>query len=124
MLLVADRDSGLVRSLQILLEDDGAYHVEVVESAEAAVARLDAPPRCDLVLSDLPTLGTEARRLIGAVSGRRPGPPLFLLTAHPALARGVHALDGPDLTLVGLPIEPEELLVQLATAVRATLGVR
>lgn len=123
-MLVAAPDSGLARSLRILLEDEDGYEVEVVRSAAAALARLEALGSCDLVLSDLPALDHDTHTLVEGIRRRWPGLPLFLLTTHPALARGLHTIGAGQVTLVGMPIDPDGLLAQLDTAIRATLDAR
>ncbi|WP_051521524.1 PAS domain S-box protein [Rubellimicrobium mesophilum] len=94
--LLVDDDADVRGVTAAQLSDLGC---EVVEagSAEEALARLDADPDLDAVLSDVVMPGLDGVALAAAIRARRPSLPILLMTGHADRARlaGEVVLDKP-----------------------------
>ena len=118
-LLIVD-DNATVREIVAEQMEDIGYEIVAVESGAAALARLDAGDRIDLVVSDLSMPGMDGLTLIREAKRRRPELPAILLTGNAAsiaeIATDV-AVSG-DFSLLHKPIQAR----QLAECVAALLG--
>jgi two-component system response regulator GlrR len=79
-ILVVDDDPSLLRVVSMRLDKEG-YQVFTAESAQKALAQLDASG-AQLVLTDLKMAGMDGLALFEAVARRYPGLPVVILTAH------------------------------------------
>ncbi len=120
-LVVVDDDAGLLRTLQILLED-GGFRVVACRSGDEALARLagdggtERGADADLVLTDLAMPGRDGLDLTREVVRRFPGLPVLLMTAYPEALRVDEALALGARGLVVKPFDPERLLKALRLA--------
>ncbi|MBP7149309.1 MAG: response regulator [Acidobacteria bacterium] len=114
--LVVDDDVGLLRTLQILLEDDGSYEVATAASADEALSRLDSTPGICAVVSDVSMPRSSGIELLEQVRRRHPALPVILMTAYPAAGADARAA-GP-FCLLEKPVDPALLLAVIADALR------
>ena len=110
LVLVADEDLGLARSLQILLEDEGRYRVEVAGSTAEAMAQLLEHPDVALVIGDLDLPSHHGLRLHDVLPEHQITVPLVLMTAHPSATASARAAADGACCLMTKPIDPDELL--------------
>jgi len=118
-LLLVEPDPHLLRSLQILLEDDGDYEVVLAPTTADALARLDEPGDLDVVLCELAAGEVDGWRILEGIRRYRPSLPVLVMTAHPSgdqaksvTRRGAHAY-------LAKPIDPPALLAELEHALHA-----
>ncbi len=88
-ILLVDDDAALRELIAVRLEANG-FRVDVVESGEAALARL-ALARPDAVLTDLQMAGMDGMALFRAIHARDPTLPVIVLTAHGTIPDAVAA---------------------------------
>jgi PAS domain S-box-containing protein len=81
-LLLVDDDDPLVRGTLAAELRERGYVVAEAEGGEAALARLDAGERVDLLVTDLSMPGLDGAALIYEAQGRRPGLPAVLVTGY------------------------------------------
>ncbi|RKH13483.1 sigma-54-dependent Fis family transcriptional regulator [Corallococcus praedator] len=115
--LVVDDDAGVRYTLRGLLEDDGLSVEEAVDG-EAALARLDAEPPVDLVLSDLRMPRVDGMELLRRVQARSPAPRVILITAHGSERHAVEAMKLGALDYFRKPFDVDDVLA----VVRRALG--
>lgn len=115
--LVADDDAGVRYTLRGLLEDDGLTVEEAVDG-EAALARLDAEPPVDLVLSDLRMPRLDGLELLRRIRARPHAPRLILITAHGSERHAVEAMKLGALDYFRKPFDVDDVLA----VVRRALG--
>ncbi|MFB1485338.1 sigma-54-dependent transcriptional regulator [Corallococcus sp. RDP092CA] len=116
--LVADDDAGVRYTLRGLLEDDG-LEVEEAVDGEAALARLDAEPPVDLVLSDLRMPRMDGMELLRRVHARPRAPRVILITAHGSERHAVEAMKLGALDYFRKPFDVDDVLA----VVRRALGM-
>ncbi len=114
--LVVSADADLVRSLQILLEDEGGVGVVTAERPGAAIATLERDQTVVLALLDLDQPPAALASLPAEMAAARMTVPVVAMTAYPSpdsseRARGLGAL-----ACLAKPIDPEELLAQVRQA--------
>jgi two-component system response regulator GlrR len=112
--LVVDDDADLLRLLSMRLNAAG-YRVTAVDSAEAALARLDAD-RPQLVLSDVQLPGRDGLALFDEIRRRHPALPVILLTAHGTIPDAVQATSRGVYTYLTKPYDGKQLLDTIAQA--------
>jgi two-component system response regulator GlrR len=88
-ILVVDDDAALRELITLRLEANG-FHVDAVDSGEAALARL-AVARPDAVLTDMQMDGMDGMALFNAIRARDPALPVIVLTAHGTIPDAVAA---------------------------------
>jgi two-component system, NtrC family, response regulator GlrR len=88
-ILLVDDDAALRELIAVRLEANG-FRVDVVESGEAALARL-ALARPDAVLTDLQMAGMDGMALFRTIHARDPTLPVIVLTAHGTIPDAVAA---------------------------------
>ncbi|MFN3296701.1 sigma 54-interacting transcriptional regulator [Caldimonas sp.] len=113
-ILLVDDDPDLLRLLSMRLTAAG-YHVQGVDSAEAALAQL-AIERPDLVLSDVQLPGMDGLALFDAIRARHPALPVILLTAHGTIPDAVEATARGVFTYLTKPFDGKVLLDRIAQA--------
>jgi two-component system response regulator GlrR len=116
--LVVDDDADLLRLLSMRLRAAG-YHVTAVDSAEAALARLDTD-RPQLVLSDVQLPGRDGLQLFDEIRARHPALPVILLTAHGTIPDAVQATSRGVYTYLTKPYDGKQLLDTIAQALALT----
>ncbi len=114
-ILLVDDDAGLLRTLQVLLEDEG-YAVVTAASGEQALASLVRAP-VEAVLSDVSMPGMDGLQLLRAVHERQPGLPVLLMTAFASVRAAVEAMKLGAAQYLTKPVDPDELLVLLERTV-------
>jgi len=110
-LLVVD-DDPLVRSVLGAVFEGMGHTAEVLESGDAALARLVAGAPCDLLLTDLSMPGLSGLALLREARRQRPGLPCILLTGNlddDAAAALPSLSDGGPFTVLRKPMAPEAL---------------
>src|SRR5271170_3407586 len=79
-ILVVDDEESVRGVVAALLERSG-YAVTTIESAEAALTRLQQDPDYDLVLSDIMMPGTDGLTLLDQICADHPGMPVVMFSA-------------------------------------------
>lgn len=115
-ILVVDDDPGFLRTLQILLEDDGAYRVETAGAGEEALARLAEYPGIRVVITDISMPGMDGWQLLGELQRRRGNLPVIMMTAHAAHLGAREAREAGAFRFLTKPIDPEQLLEAISSA--------
>ncbi len=122
-LLLVD-DERTVRRVTARALAKRGWQVLEAESAEAALALLDAEPGIALtaLVSDVVMPGQDGAALVAAVHARYPGLPAILVSGY---AEGVLAgRDGPAVTFLGKPYTPKTLLARLEEIAPVAAPVR
>ncbi len=110
--LVVDDDVRTRQAVARLLSDEG-YETAVAGDGEEA-ARLLAPWRPDLVLTDLSMPRLDGRGLVRRVRSTLPGTPVIVLSARGSAKDGVAALLAIGASgFLAKPIEIDELLARI-----------
>lgn len=117
--LLVDDDPSFLRTLQILLEDDGAYRVETACAGEEALRRLDEDPEIKVLVTDLSMPGMDGMRLLQEVKNRRGDLPVILMTAHRGALDLREAQAAGAFDFLSKPIDPDRLLEVIAGAARS-----
>lgn len=113
-ILLVDDDPSLLRLLSLRLKAAG-YTLEVVESAEAALACINAvQPR--LVITDMRMEGMDGMALFQELQHQRPGIPVIILTAHGTIPDAVKATHAGVFSFLSKPFDSKELLEQIRKA--------
>lgn len=114
-LLLADDDAALLRTLCVLLEDEG---FEVVTAASGLAAReaLLTQARFAAVISDLAMPGMGGLELLRFVREHDPELPVLLMTAFSSARTAVQAMQAGAFQYLAKPVDPEELLLLLRRA--------
>ena len=116
-ILLVDDDPGLVRTLQLLLEDEGGYEVVTAASGEGALAEQRGRHRpFDAVVTDVSMPGMGGMALLRELHQLRPELPVLMMTAFGSVASAVEAMKLGAFQYLTKPIEPDELLMQLERA--------
>lgn len=115
-LLLVDDDPGLLRTLQVLLEDEGGYAVELASSGGEALDRLARFAGIRAVLSDLSMPGMDGLELLERIRDIVPGLPVILMTAFGSVSSAVEAMKRGAFQYLTKPVDPDELLLQVKRA--------
>jgi two-component system response regulator GlrR len=113
-LLLVDDDRDLLKLLSMRLTAAG-YSVTAVESAEDALAQLEAA-RPQLVVSDVQLPGRDGLALFDEIRERHPALPVILLTAHGTIPDAVEATARGVFTYLTKPFDGKALLEKIAEA--------
>ena len=114
--LLVDDDPGLLRTLQVLLEDEGGYTVVTAASGEGALAEQRGSGPFDVVVTDVSMPGMGGMALLRELRQLRPELPVLMMTAFGSVASAVEAMKLGAYQYLTKPIEPDELLMQLERA--------
>ncbi len=117
-ILIVDDDRGLLRTNQVLLEDEGGYETVTASSGADALEALETHERIRLVLSDLSMPGMDGIELLQAIRERRPAIPVVLMTAYGSVASAVQAMKLGAAQYLSKPVDPDELLLQVERTLR------
>jgi len=115
-ILIVDDDPDLLRLLAIRLEGAG-YQPIPAESAEKALALL-AVERPAVILTDIRMGGMDGLALFEAVHRTYPSLPVIILTAHGTIPDAVAATQRGVFGYLTKPVDPQQLLDELARAVQ------
>jgi DNA-binding NtrC family response regulator len=117
--LLVDDDTGLLRTIQVLLEDEKGWVVEAVPSAPLALEKLRAAP-FDVLLTDLSMPGGDGLFLLREARALRPELPVLLMTAFGSVRSAVEAMKLGASQYLTKPVDPDELILQVERALEAT----
>jgi two-component system NtrC family response regulator/two-component system response regulator AtoC len=106
--LVVDDELNMRRSLETLLTEEG-HTVRLAESAEAALAQLDAG-RFLMVITDARMGGMSGYELLREMHRRWPEVPVLMITAYATPKLAVEAIQAGAMDYLPKPFAPEELL--------------
>ena len=112
--LVVSGDADLVRSLQILLEDEAGVGVIPAGPGEAAIEAIGNDPTVALALVDLDEAPAPA--FLDAMRVSHAALPVVVMTAYPPPDPPQWARELGALACLAKPIDPEELLAQVHRA--------
>ena len=118
--LLVDDDPGLLELVSMRLGAAG-YAVTAVESAEAALASLEAV-RPQVVVSDLRMRGMDGLSLFDALHARLPAVPVVILTAHGTIPEAVAATRRGVFGFLTKPFDSKVLTDTVADALRLAPG--
>jgi len=118
--LLVDHDPGLLRTLQVLLEDEGGYLVEAVASAEAALQVLARRGGFSVIVSDVAMAGMDGLALLQEVRESYPRISTILITAYASVRSAVEAMRLGAFQYLAKPVDPDELLLQVERAIRSS----
>ena len=120
-ILLVDDDPSLLRLLSIRLRAEG-YDVEAVESAHKALASVGrfAP---GLIVTDLRMDKMDGIELLKELQTRSPGLRVVIMTAHGTIPDAVVATQSGAFGFLTKPIDKDELLATVETALRVSGSV-
>ncbi len=116
-ILLVDDDPALLKLLKVRLDSEG-YRVTCAESGEEALQRLD--DSVQLVLTDLRMEGMDGLTLFHQIQARMPQLPVVILTAHGSIPEAVSATQQGVFGFLTKPINREQLLDTLSSALAET----
>jgi DNA-binding NtrC family response regulator len=117
VILVVDDDKNTRDGLQRALQRH--YDVKTAESADAALAILDATPEVDVMLSDLRMPGTDGLGLLRRVNAQHPQTVSILLTAYGSVETAVEAMKQGAYDFLTKPINLDHLDMLVARAIKS-----
>jgi two-component system response regulator GlrR len=117
-ILVVDDDPGLLRLLTIRLRSQ-KYEVEPAENAAKALAAVTRF-RPDLVITDLRMAEMDGIALLHELQRRWPSLNVIMLTAHGTIPDAVKATQSGAFAFLTKPVEKEQLLEEVARALRTS----
>ena len=118
--LLVDDDPGLLRTIQLLLEDEAGFRVTTATSGETALQLLERTGGFDVVVSDVAMPGMDGIRLLEAIRERHPRLPVILITAYASVRSAVAAMRAGAFQYLAKPVDPDELLLQVERALDAS----
>ncbi|MBP5321945.1 MAG: sigma-54-dependent Fis family transcriptional regulator [Kiritimatiellae bacterium] len=114
VILVVDDDRNTREGLRLALQHH--YDVRTAESADAALAVLDAGVPVDIMLSDMRMPGRDGLSLLSSVSAKYPQTTCILLTAYGSVETAVQAMKKGAYDFLTKPINLDQLDLLLARA--------
>src|SRR3954468_19378746 len=119
-ILIADDDPVQRRLLEATVRRFG-YAAELVDSGEAALARLEAAgqPSIDLLILDLVMPDLDGMGVLGRMRERKIGVPVIVQTAHGSIEAVISAMRAGAHDFVVKPVGAERLQVSIKNALRA-----
>lgn len=121
-LLVVDDDAGLLRTLQILLEDEGGYRVVTASGVREALARLEQDPSIEAAIFDFALPDGDGVELLEEIRRRRIGIPVLVMTAHVNPRTRDAALSAGAQAFLTKPVDPDLLLGEISRGLTAFPG--
>jgi len=119
-ILLVDDDPGLLRTIQLLLEDEAGHRVTTAASGEAALQLLERTGGFDVVVSDVAMPGMDGIQLLGTIRERNPRLPVILITAYASVRSAVDAMRAGAFQYLAKPVDPDELLLQVERALETS----
>ncbi len=116
-ILLVDDDVSLLKLLSMRLEASG-YTITCAESAEKALKLLD--DKVDLLLTDLRMEGMDGMALFARAQQQFPQLPVVIITAHGSIPEAVTATQKGVSGFLTKPIDREQLMLTLQTALSST----
>ena len=115
-IVLVDDDPGLLRLITIRLRSEG-FEVAACENAAQALTTV---PRFlpDVLVTDLRMKDKDGIMLLKELQGRYPALPVILLTAHGTIPDAVTATKSGAFAFLTKPVEKEQLLEQIAAALK------
>jgi DNA-binding NtrC family response regulator len=110
--LVVDDEKNMRVTLESILEGED-YAVEVVESAEEGLARLQANHYL-MIITDARLGGMSGYDFLRKVRGQWPDTPVLMITAYATPKMAVEAIKAGAIDYLAKPFAPEELLLAVA----------
>ncbi|MGD2068851.1 MAG: sigma-54 dependent transcriptional regulator [Gemmatimonadota bacterium] len=117
-LLIVDDEGNIRRMLRALLESEG-YRVREAESAEAAVAQVEASPP-EVVLLDLMLPGMSGLEALPVLTDVAPGVPVVMMSGQATLSDAVKATRLGAFHFIEKPLTPEAVLLTVRGAVEVS----
>jgi two-component system response regulator FixJ len=109
-----DDDAAVLDSLRMVLVNRG-MRAECFSSAEAFLARTDAPPAC--IVSDVRMPGLSGMELQNELRARAVVAPLILITGHGDIAMAVRAIKAGAFEFIEKPFDNEVLVDAINRAI-------
>jgi CheY-like chemotaxis protein len=119
-ILIVDDERGVRALCSDLLRRSG-YETEAVDSAQAALERVDATG-FDLALVDIHMPMMSGIELCRRLRARRPGLPIVLITGYPTIESAVRGIGFGASDYVSKPFTPEELREVVASVLGISSG--
>lgn len=116
-ILLVDDDVSLLKLLSMRLEASG-YTISCAESAEVALTLLN--DKIDLLLTDLRMEGMDGMALFAIAQQQYPKLPVVIITAHGSIPEAVTATQKGVFGFLTKPIDREQLMLTLQTAISGT----
>ena len=113
-ILVVDDEPSMREFLAILLEGEG-YRVDLAESAEAALCRMERD-RYQLVISDVSMPGLSGIELLARIKAIAPETAVLMITAFTTAEQAVEAMKLGAYDYIGKPFKVEEVKVLVCKA--------
>ncbi|MEQ1487448.1 MAG: sigma 54-interacting transcriptional regulator [Methylotenera sp.] len=115
-ILVVDDDKDILKLICMRLTAAG-YNTSTANNGAEAMSAI-ALQRPDLVISDLRMPGMDGMALLDAIQHAHPTLPVMMLTAHGSIPDAVHATQRGVFSFLTKPFDSQELLQQVASALR------
>lgn len=119
-ILIVDDHPEILELLGMRLSSAG-YEISTAASGEEAIAQMSVT-RPDLVITDLRMDGIDGMDLFDYVHERYPALPVIIVTAHGTIPEAVRATNRGVFGFLTKPFEAEDLLAQVADALRLAGG--
>lgn len=122
-ILVAEDDEQMLDLVRRVLSDEG-YEVTAVRDGAQALARLEAQPAVDLVLTDIRMPGVDGMELLRRAMARQLRQPVILMTAFGSIDSAVQAMREGAYHYLAKPVHIEDLLAIVRGATDVVLQQR
>jgi len=109
-ILIVDDDARLLRTLQILLEDEGGHQIVTAGTVTQALEHLEQDPAIALALVDYALPDGDGIALLNTLRQKNVSIPTLLMTAHddPHIRRAAYAAGAAAFLIK--PVDPDLLL--------------
>lgn len=118
LILIVDDDPGILKVLSLRLNASG-YRIDTASSGTEALQRIRTE-KPDLVLSDLRMDGMDGMALFEAIQADYPALPVVIVTAHGSIPDAVAATQQGVFGFLTKPIDKEQLLNTIQSALDAS----
>jgi EAL domain-containing protein (putative c-di-GMP-specific phosphodiesterase class I)/AmiR/NasT family two-component response regulator len=122
-ILVVDDDESVGRAYALTLRHAGHW-VDLADSGEAALRRLDQGQPLDAVLLDIHLPGISGLEFLKVLRSRDDAVSVILITGDPALQTAVHAVEQGAYRYLVKPLHPDDLCRAVEGAAMATGAAR
>jgi DNA-binding NtrC family response regulator len=121
-ILIVDDEPNMVRSLRIILEEEGRYRVLVAHSGEQAMRLLDGDT--DLVVTDLTLPDLDGMEILRRARERAPDAQVVIMTAYSTVRSAVEAIKAGAFEYLIKPFDNESFLMVVDNALKMNALVR